>query len=211
MKTFLTTVFLFAVSTGYVHAQAGNDTSLHKAAVEVCDCLTKSNLGSNVTQEQLQQAFLSCVLTSAPDLITQIVSSGEDYEKVGEEIGTKLSIELMKMGCPAFTKIAAAMASQGEGGISIQTEKPVALQTAEGTVTKVEEKDFTYITIKTTAGRELTLLYYAYVNGSDDWIKDAAVKIKNKKVSVSYIETEVYQPKFKEFMNVRELKALTIK
>jgi hypothetical protein len=212
MKTFLASIFLIAVSTGYVRAQTtGNDTSLHKAAVEVCDCLTKSNLGTNVTEEQLQQAFLSCVLTSAPDLITQIVSSGEDYEKAGEEIGTKLSIELMKMGCPAFTKIAAAMASQGEGGISIQTEKPVALQTAEGTVTKVEEKDFTYITIKTTAGRELTLLYYAYVNGSDDWIKDAAVKLKNKKVFVSYIETEVYQPKFKEFMNVRELKALTIK
>jgi len=209
MKNFLTTLFLIVVFVGYTRAQG--DTSLHKAAIEVCDCLTKANLGTNVTQEQLQQAFLSCVLTSAPDLITQIVSSGEDYEKAGEEIGTKLSIELMKTGCPAFTKIAASMASQNGEGISIQTDKPAVLQTAEGTVTKVEEKDFTYITVKTTAGRELTFIYYAYVPDSDDWIKDAANKLKNKKVSVSYIETEVYQPKFKEFMNVRELKSMTVK
>jgi len=203
--SFLVTV-VCAVST-----QAQTDDTLHKAAIAVCDCLTKANLGTNVTEEQLQQAFLSCVLTSAPDLITQIMASGDDYQKAGEEIGTKLSLELMKNGCPAFTKIAASMALQGDDGISIQTEKPAAVQIAEGSVTKVEERDFTYVTLKTTTGRELTFIYYGYVPGSDDWIKDAVTKLKNKNVSVSYAETEVYQPKYKEFMNVKEIKSLTIK
>ena len=100
---------------------------------------------------------------------------------------------------------------QNGGGVTVETEKPAVMQTAEGTVTKIEERDFTYITIKTTAGRELTFIYYSYVSDSDEWIKDAMNKLKNKHVSVSYIETEVYQPKFKEFMNVRELKSLIIK
>ena len=53
-------------------------------------------------------------------------------------------------------------------------------------------------------------MYYEYVPGSDNWIKNVA-SLKNKKVSVSYVETEVYQPKFKQFMNVKEIKTLTIK
>ena len=74
----------------------------------------------------------------------------------------------------------------------------------------MEERDFTYITVKTTAGRELSFMYYEYVPGSDNWIKNAA-SLKNKTVSLSYTETEVYQPKFKQFMNVKEIKTLTIK
>jgi hypothetical protein len=120
-------------------------------------------------------------------------------------------MEMLKTGCPAFTKIAASMAEQQGSGLTVETEKPAVLQTADGVVTKVEEKDFTYITVKTTAGRELTFIYYSYVPGSDGWIKDAANKLKNKNVAVTYAESEVYQPKFKEFMNVRELKSLTIK
>jgi hypothetical protein len=195
-----------------VHAQVSvDDTSLHKAAVAVCDCLTKSNLNDKATEEQLQQAFLTCMLSSAPDLITQIVASGEDYEKAGQEIGTKLSMEMLKTGCPAFTKIATSMALENGNGLTVETVKPAVLQSEEGIVTKVEEKDFTYITIKSEAGRELTFIYYSYVPGSDDWIKDAANKLKNKKVTVSYINSEVYQPKFKEFMSIRELKSLAIK
>jgi len=57
----------------------------------------------------------------------------------------------------------------------------------------------------------LTFIYYAYVPGSDDWIKDAFTKLKNKNVSISYVESEVYQPKYKQFMNVKEIKTLTIK
>ena len=210
MKKFLSSFLVTVVCGVYTQAQTADDT-LHKAAIAVCDCLTKANLGTNVTEEQLQQAFLSCVLTSAPDLITQIMASGDDYQKAGEEIGTKLSLELMKIGCPAFTKIATSMALQGDESISIQTEKATAVETAEGIVTKVEERDFSYVTLKTTTGRELTFIYYGYVPGSDVWIKDAVTKLKNKNVSVSYIETEVYQPKYKEFMKVKEIKSLTIK
>ena len=210
MKKFVSSFLVTVVCGVYTQAQTADDT-LHKAAIAVCDCLTKANLGTNVTEEQLQQAFLSCVLTSAPDLITQIMASGDDYQKAGEEIGTKLSLELMKTGCPAFTKIATSMALQGDDGISIQTEKPTAVEAAEGTVTKVEERDFTYLTLKTNTGRELTFIYYGYVPGSDGWIKDAVTKLKNKNVSVSYVETEVYQPKYKEFMKVKEIKSLTIK
>jgi hypothetical protein len=86
-----------------------------------------------------------------------------------------------------------------------------SVKSADGVVTKVDEKDFLYITVKTTAGREMTLIYLDYVDNSDDWVKNAATKLKDKKVTVQWVEKEVYNPKLKDFTNVKELKELRIK
>ncbi|MBV9961229.1 MAG: hypothetical protein JO072_03210 [Parafilimonas sp.] len=211
---FLLTVVLINFKT---IAQTG-DTSLHASAIAVCDCLSKAKIENNSTPQQLQQIFLQCILTSAPDLVTKMMGNGQDNMQAAEETATNLALEMMKTGCPAFTKIATAMMGSA-GGDTVEMEVPMAMpstsnaeaQSTDGTVVKVEERDFTYITVKTTAGRELTFMYYKYVPGSDDWIKDAVNKLKNKNVSLSYVETEVYQPKFKQFMNVREIKTLTVK
>ncbi len=212
---FLLAVVLINIKT---KAQTG-DTSLHASAVAVCDCLSKSKIDNNSTPQQLQQIFLQCILTSAPDLVTKMIGNGQDNMQAAEETATNLAYEMIKTGCPAFSKIATAMMGSA-GGDTMQMEMPMMMppntetvqsQSIDGTVTKVEERDFTYITVKTTAGRELTFMYYEYVPGSDDWIKDAVNKLRNKSVSLSYVETEVYQPKFKQFMNVKEIKTLTVK
>ncbi len=200
-----------------INAKAQTDTSMQKSAVAVCDCLSKSKIDNNSTPEQLQQIFLACIFSSAPDLVSKIISNGQDNQQAAEQIATNLALEMVKNGCPAFQKIATAMMGSS-GNDTMQMEMPMQMpskvetaQSIQGVVTKVEERDFTYITIKTTAGRELTFIYYGYVPGSDDWIKDAATKLKNKNVAISYVESEVYQPKFKQFMNVKEIKTLTIK
>ena len=90
-------LFLLFILCSYI--VKSQDTSLNKAATAVCDCLTKSKIDENSSQEQMQQAFLSCIFTSAPDLITKIVSRGQDYQKDGDEI----AMQMMKNGCPAFT------------------------------------------------------------------------------------------------------------
>lgn len=208
-------LLLFTALIAFYFSQAqASDTSIHTAAVAVCDCLGKANISDQTSQEQMQQIFLNCVIKSAPELMTQIAASGEDYATAGQEIATKLAMEMLKTGCPAFSKIATAMAMNGGGDMGMQmqaTPRVEAVESTDGVVTKIEEKDFTYITVKTTAGRELNFIYFNYVPGSDEWIKDPATKLKNKNVSLSYVETEVYQPKFKQFMNVKEIKTLTIK
>ena len=210
-------VALFACNTFFAAASAQSakeDTSLNATAVAVCDCLTKANITDKSTEEQMQQAFMTCIFSSAPDLVAKITASGEDYATAGQEIGTKLVMAMMKNGCPAFSKIAGAMAMNGDSDFQMTLPSDVEsrkVESTDGTVIKVEERDFTYITIKTTAGRELNFIYYSYVPGSDEWIKDPVNKLKNKNVSLSYVESEVYQPKFKQFMNLKEIKTLTIK
>lgn len=214
MKKLIVTLFtliLFLAATAQSNSQ---DTSMHATALAVCDCLNKANITDKSTEEQMQMAFMNCIFTSAPELITKITSSGEDYETAGQELATKLAMEMLKNNCAAFTKIAGAMAANGGGDFQMTMPSQVQTETvesADGMVTKIEERDFTYITLKNTAGRELTFIYYSYVPGSDDWIKDAVTKLKNKNVSISYVESEVYQPKYKQFMNVKEIKTLTIK
>jgi len=208
----ITTCLFFTIKLN-----AQTDTSMQKDAVAVCNCLSKSKIDNNSTPEQLQQLFLSCILSSAPDLVSKIISNGQEDQQAAEQIAMNLSLEMVKNGCPAFQKIATAM--MGSRGMdTMQMEMPMTMpsevetaQSIDGTVVNVEEKDFLYITVKTTTGRELNFLYYEYVPGSDDWIKDATTKLKNKNVAISYVETEVYQPKFKQFMNVKEIKTLTIK
>jgi hypothetical protein len=197
-------------TTATVQAQ---DTSMHATAVAMCDCLTKANISDESSAQEMQQAFITCLM-SAPGFMSKIASSGQDYETAAQEIGTELVLEMMKSNCDAFTKIAGALAAGGSNGFEMelpQQVQTVKTESAEGIVTKIEEKDFTYITVKTTAGRELTFIYYTYVPGSDDWIKNAAIQLKNKNVSLTYVETEVYQPKIKQFINVKEIKTLSIK
>ena len=89
------------------------------------------------------------------------MSSGDDVNKASEELGTQLAMEMLKNGCPAFAKIAGSLAMGGGGDLNLdESSKPdVETQSIEGIVTKIEERDFTYITIKTTAGRELLFIY----------------------------------------------------
>jgi hypothetical protein len=65
--------------------------------------------------------------------------------------------------------------------------------------------------VKTSAGRDITMIYLDYVDNSDDWVKNAAVKLKDKKVTAQYVEKEVYMPKIKDFSDVKMLKELRIK
>lgn len=195
-----------------VKAQSTGDTSMHATAVAVCDCLGKSGITDSSSAQEMQQSFLNCI-TASPDFLTKVMAGGD--MDGAEKIATDLAMELMKINCPSFMKMAISMAASGDNELSfglpsspqVKTEKA---ESAAGTIVNVEEKDFLYITLKTAAGRELNFIYYTYVPGSDDWLKDPVAKLKNKNVSLSYIDTEVYQPKFKQFMHVRQIKTLTI-
>jgi hypothetical protein len=136
-------IFSFLALPIFFAAKAQTDTSMHATAIAVCDCLTKANITDKSSQSEVQQVFLSCILKSAPDFMTKITSSGEDPATAGQELATKLAMEMVKNGCPAFTKIATAM--MGSENDTMQMEMPMQMQSKVeksqsiyGIVTKVE-------------------------------------------------------------------------
>lgn len=197
---------------GLAQAQTKNskDTSIKKVAASICNCLEKNHVEKANTEEEMQQVFLQCIFDSASSVIGDVLTSGDgDAKQNGEEFGQKIALELMNSGCQPFIQMSVKLA-KGNLGTDEEADAKPALKSVDGVITKVEEKDFLYITVKQSTGREMILIYMDYVDGSDGWIKDAGAKLTNKTVSVSYAESEIYQPKIKDFANLKVLKRLEI-
>src|SRR5258708_4742924 len=124
MKKIIFSLFALPVFFIATAQTTNNDTSMHATAIAVCDCLTKANISDKSSQADIQQAFLTCILKSAPDFMTKIASSGEDPATAGQEMATKLAMEMLKNGCPAFTKIATAMMGNSDND-TMQMEMPM--------------------------------------------------------------------------------------
>jgi hypothetical protein len=155
----------------------------------------------------MQQVFFKCIMDSASEKIADVMSGGTvaNPENVAEEFGTRLAVEMLNSGCKPFVQMSLKLGKNS----SNSGNKSSVIKTAEGEVIKVEERDFLYISVKTDAGREISLIYMSYVPGSDEWLKNPDM-LEHKKVSVKWTETESYQPKLKEFVNIREIKELHI-
>jgi hypothetical protein len=212
-KLFSLSIFLIACFA--VKAQNDQDSSIKKTAVSICNCLEKNHAGEAKDQAAMQSIFLQCMLDSAASTMSEIVMNAPngDYQKASTEVAQKIALELAKMNCKPFMQMSMKFSQGGSipmGDLENKKDEGFVKST-DGVVTKVDEKDFLYITVKTTAGREMTLIYLDYVDNSDDWVKDAATKLKDKKVTVQWVEREVYNPKLKDFTNVKELKELRIK
>ncbi len=208
-------------------AQDASDEEIKKAATATCACLDNEKMNDDITSMEAQAIFGKCLMTSASDMVMKMMAGGEDMMAVAVKLGEKLFSQMMADGCTSVSKLALAMQG-GTGDIQEQMDMLKSLsegnttaakvdveaadyKIAEGSIITVEEKDFLSLTIKTGVGRELKFLYYGYVDGSDEWIRDAATKLKNKQVTISYIETEVYQAAIKEFTQIKVIKGLTIK
>jgi dsDNA-binding SOS-regulon protein len=215
MKKILSLITLLAVCFA-VKAQNDKDTSVKKVAVSICNCLEKNHMENAKDQAEMQSIFLQCMLDSAASVMGQIAMNAEngDFQQAGQEIGQKIAMELVKMNCKPFMQMSMKLAQSG-GSITFGNEgnnkTDESIKSVDGVVTKVEERDFLYITVKTSAGRDITMIYLDYVDNSDDWVKNAAVKLKDKKVTAQYVEKEVYMPKIKDFSDVKMLKELRIK
>src|SRR5689334_8697881 len=148
-----------------VKAQDKKDSSVKKTAASICNCLEKNHMENAKDQSEMQQIFLQCMLDSAASVMGDVIlnSQSGDYKEAGEEFAQKIAMELVNSGCKPFMQMSLKLAQGGGLG---ELKEDVSLKSSDGIVTKVEEKDFLYITVKTSAGREITLIYLDYVDGS---------------------------------------------
>lgn len=183
------------------------DSTARKNALAICNCLEKNNAEKLQNTVEVQKLFLKCMMDSASGSLTKLLEQNtENPETAGEEWGKQIAMDLFSVGCDPFLKISMKLAGESE---EEESNNKVKFSTASGTIMGFEEKDFTYITIKLTNGREQTFMYVEFVPESGDWIKKPA-SIKGKKVKIQYEDKEVYQPKIKDFVTIKILKKLEI-
>lgn len=208
MKKILKLTALLSLTSFFAAAQdtkSPMDSSSKKTALAICNCLSKQDLDKVTNEEKMQQVFIKCMLDSAAEAFSEVLQK-EDTKAAGEELGKKVAMDLVSIGCSSFINLAVKAAkANGQSGVAASEEA----KTMEGTVINVEEKDFLYVTIKSKTNREYRFIYLTYVPASDSWIKNAT-KLNGKKVQIQWSETEVFQPKAKIFTQLKQIKSLKL-
>lgn len=207
MKKLVLISACFLLINNLVHSQEKKDTSLNKLAVSVCNCISKNGVEKIKTKDEAEQIFLKCILDSANEKVLEFIGS-EDTDKKGKEFGEKLAIEMVKNGCTSFLTLSLRLADGDKDDSPVASVRET--KSIEGKVIEVNEGDFLTIKLKATNGREYEFIYTSYIEGSDTWLKEPQTKLKGKNIKVQWKETEMYQPKKKDFVNLKELVAVVI-
>lgn len=174
-------------------ASYGQDV-IQTIAAETCSCISEKKLDlEKVPGQQLESEFAGCFFNSYNTHLAEVekvetIDFG-DEEQMGK-FGEKVAMKMLGI-CP---DVLIAMGRSDDG--SSETAAPV-VQVVEGEVTDIKTSDFVTIVVKDKNGRSHNLMLMNYFDSSSLYT-DNLLKKKDK-VTVSYSEIDMYDPKAKEF------------
>lgn len=199
IKNFFLLVAIFSFSATTLSAQ----DLLDKLAEASCSCISQKssdNLSSDELQIQMGFCIMEAVGKYPEDFQKQYgnldFTDQQAMTKLGEDIGMRMAFK-----CPdVLMKMAA-----------VETETTVTTTTVSnisGTLRAIEGDDFSQLVVEDESGRKHKLLWLGYFNGSEQLIEDQSRAI-GRRVNVSYETVECYSPKANDYINCKEIKALS--
>ncbi len=200
-------LLLLVFSLFLVSAQAQKFAD--KASVETCDCINKTDIPDNISNEEYQKILSSCLsapLISYYDKICKELKiaadmSQESYEAVGAKIGTKL-VE----NCPKFMKMAMRVEENKATSTPVtKSEEEVGKEgNASGIVKAIDKKDFYYLTLENSMGSKESFIWLRFFKGSTPFENNPAAQV-GKKVSLKYRELRCYSPEMNDYVIKKEI------
>lgn len=179
-------------------------TLRQKMADDFCAELTKQDLPDtwdDKTMEKIGLVILPVVGKYKEQIKKEMgleMVSQEDYQKVGEIIGQEAALN-----CPKFQKMVNQM-------VNDQTSEVKMLSTVTGTFQGLATSgNFSYLRIKGSDGRETKVWWFEFFQGSDLLANAAA--LKDKAVTISCVEQEVYEPTLKDYVKIKVAKSFALK
>jgi hypothetical protein len=165
---------------------------------ETCGCISDlKKSGTEATDMQLGLCIIKAYNAHKAELPKEkqvAISDAEGFESVATEIGLAMADT-----CPDLV-----MAFADEDDVAAAA-KPV--HSVSGTVTEVKSEQFTTISVKDANGRQHALLLLNYF-GSATLFTEGKIK-KGDRITVTYNEVELYDPKTKEFRYYKVIAGLT--
>lgn len=87
--------------------------------------------------------------------------------------------------------------------MATKVEKVKSTTSLDGTFSALDTSgNFACLKVKGADGREQKIWWFEHFNGSDLLIKNPEL-LNNKKVTVTYVEREVYEPKLKDYVKIK--------
>jgi hypothetical protein len=165
---------------------------------ETCGCISDlKKTGVEATDMQLGLCIIKAYNAHKAELPKEkqvAISDSEGFEVVATEIGLA-----MADACPDLVM------SFADGDDLAATAKPV--HSVSGTVTEIKSEQFTTISVKDANGRQHAMLLLNYF-ASATLFTEGKIR-KGDKVTVTYDEVELYDPKMKEFRYYKVIAGLT--
>lgn len=207
MKSIIT-MLLLALSLGAT-AQMTKDSLTKAMALEICKEMEKKDF-SKVTAEDLDTeiglAFMPVFSKYEKDLkevfeLTDMTDQ-DKMRQIGQEVGQKLA-----MNCPSFVKIITNLQKSSKDDkveeIREEVKAPVADDLSlSGTFLKILPGEVSSFQVKAANGKIEKILWLEYFEGAY-LLTDSPAKLINKKVSVRYVEKEIYNTVKKSYNKVK--------
>lgn len=202
MKIFLIVFFALFI-TNNVHSQNfTKDSLIKKMSAEICkEIKANDSMLLKTDNFEMQLGLLMIPIMSQYKIeIVEVVpgfsfENSEALEKLTEELGT-----VMAMNCPIFLTIIAAR-PELINNTNLNPERSL-----EGKLMQIQEGDFTSIQVKLSNGRTEKLWWMEFFEGADTL---GSKELVSKKVSVRYIEKEVYNAAIKDYIIIKVITGIS--
>jgi hypothetical protein len=166
-------------------------------AQETCDCIQKKDL-SNASKKSIEMALGLCMFEVLQARKIEVeMTDGEAMRKFGEKVGVQMA--------PICPDVFSKLMEESE----VPPPPPNPDESVTGVVKSVEEKEFLFITLKSTTNQEIRLVWLTEVEGAQDFLSDYK-KLIGKKVTLTYRNVDLFNPKAKGYFGYKRLTKLEL-
>ncbi len=163
--------------------------------------IDKEKLKSKSWDVELGLTILPLIQQYKDDIKKEWGLSADDeggFEKIGEKIG-----QVAAMNCPAFQEFVMNNIDKIKDMDDEDEERNVS-----GQFIRLEQGLFSYIVIKAKNGKEEKLWWFEYFKGADELLAGLN-DWKNKPVTFTYRESEVFDATLKEYRKIKIITGVT--
>jgi hypothetical protein len=201
MRTIIFLALLFFFSTG----SAQEKNLMQKTADTICQCMDNVKIKDSTNTQEVQDAFMACFTTAGMRYVLQLADERKldlTDQKAMENLGMEIGKELLKQNCKTFIKYSVLTTKEND--------ESDAVQKTEGTLSRVDNKEFRYLVVKDKSGREQSYIWLDYFEGSDDFVGDKIKNFVGKKITLSWKEREVYLPSAGNYFKIKQITGISI-
>ncbi|MCD8741879.1 hypothetical protein LT679_14785 [Mucilaginibacter roseus] len=205
MKKNLPLLLILSALTFTASAQTTNLTAAQQVLTDsLCNCVSKLDMSKINTKQQALQEYTGCIGQNLPLLQNVAQEKGYDMNNIEQmrTLGIEIAQILAKQKCSSFLKLSLLLAEKAakneiSGGITA------------GTFKRFDVKGFNYVVLSEN-GSEKSFIWYKQFPGSEELMKPASALV-GKKISLNWVDVEVYLPAAKGYYKVKEITGISIK
>lgn len=200
MKTSKIALLTFLLATIPMFASA-QKTLAQRMTADFCAELDDQDIDewNEETMQKIGLAMIPIATKYADEIKKEYgleMKTEADYEQFGRIIGAEAAVS-----CPKFQKLM-------ENMVTSKVEEAKSTASLDGTFTGLDTSgSFACLKVKGADGREQKIWWFEHFDGSETLTKDPS-SLNNKKVTVVYVEREVYEPRLKDYVKIKVASSL---